>query len=170
MFRLSRSATRLVSKAGGGCAHRRFADLSKHGNVLGGENIDPRALETFEAWHSAVDAAMKGSHPSEEVKTQLRNRVDENCKFYPPTYHSNWEGRDEFLLIIECVSEVFGKSFTYGRQWLSPDGRDWVLEFNTDIGDTKRRMTGVDMVKLNEEVCDVTLMSKESSTSHSFSL
>ena len=37
-------------------------------------------------------------------------------------------------------------------QWISPDGRDWVLEFNTNIGDTKRRMTGVDMVKLNEEV------------------
>ena len=82
----------------------------------GGENMDPRARATFEAWHNAVDEAMRGDTPSEATKTAMRDRVDKKCKFYPPTYHTAWEGRDEFLLLIECVSEVFGKSFTYGRQ------------------------------------------------------
>ena len=53
---------------------------------------------------------------SEATKDLMYSRVDKMCKFYPPTYHTPWEGRDEFLLIIECVSEVFGPSFTYGRQ------------------------------------------------------
>ena len=81
----------------------------------GGENMDPKALITFEAWHGAVSGAMNGT-PTEATKELLRSRVAEKCKFHPPTYHTAWEGRDEFLLLIECVSEVFGTSFTYGRQ------------------------------------------------------
>ena len=47
-------------------------------------------------------------------------------------------------------SEVFGTSFTYGRQWLSPDGHDWALEFKADIADTGRSIDGIDLVKLDE--------------------
>ena len=55
------------------------------------------------------------------------------------------------LLLLSCVSEVFGKSFTYGRQWVSPDGRDWALEFTAQIGNSKKGITGIDLVKLNED-------------------
>ena len=48
------------------------------------------------------------------------------------------------------MSEVFGTSFTYGRQWLSPDGHDWALEFKADIADTGRSIDGIDLVKLDE--------------------
>ena len=81
----------------------------------GGEKIDPKALITFEAWHGAVCGAMSGS-VSDDAKKLLQSRVADKCMFYPPTYYTPWKGRDEFLLIIECVSEVFGTSFTYGRQ------------------------------------------------------
>jgi hypothetical protein len=81
----------------------------------GGEHIEPQALVTFDAWHNAVNGAMNGG-ATEAAKELMRSRVAKKCKFYPPTYHTAWEGRDEFLLLIECVSEVFGQSFTYGRQ------------------------------------------------------
>jgi hypothetical protein len=53
---------------------------------------------------------------------------------------------------MECVSEVFGPSFKYDRQFISEDGRDWCLEFSADIaGDTKTRIDGVDLVRLDED-------------------
>ena len=87
----------------------------------------------------------------EAIKKNMYDCVDSKCKFYPPTYFTAWEGRDEMLLLLSCVSEVFGKSFTYGRQWVSPDGRDWALEFTAQIGNSKKGITGIDLVKLNED-------------------
>ena len=53
---------------------------------------------------------------------------------------------------MECVSEVFGPSFDYRRQFLSPTGHDWTLEFTASIsGDDKCNIDGVDMVSLDEE-------------------
>jgi hypothetical protein len=128
-------------------------NLRAHGNVLGGESITPESLRTFETWHRSVTSAMHADQvPDPEVlKETMYDCVDSKCKFYPPTYFTPWEGRDEMLLLLSCVSEVFGKSFVYGRQWLSPDGRDWALEFTANIGDSKKAITGIDLVKLNEE-------------------
>ena len=50
-----------------------------------------------------------------------------------------------------CVSEVFGPSFEYGRQWLSDDGREWALEFTADVGDSGKTVHGIDLVSLCEE-------------------
>ena len=53
---------------------------------------------------------------------------------------------------VGAVSEVFGSSFTYGRQWLSEDGLEWALEFEADIlGDKKQRVHGIDLVSLCDE-------------------
>lgn len=124
-------------------------DLSKYGNVYGGENIDPKALETFKVWHEVV-ASAKTTGPTEQHKQLLEKQVHQNCTFHPPTYYKHWEGKEKFLLIIGAVVEVFGSSFTYGRQWLSPDGKEWALEFITTIGDSKMSMTGIDLVTLDD--------------------
>ena len=80
----------------------------------------------------------------------LRPHLHDQCVFKPPTYYAPWVGGDETLLLLTCASEVFGASFTYHRQWLSPDGHDWALEFKADIADTGRSIDGVDLVKLDE--------------------
>ena len=111
-------------------AVRRLIDLSQHGKVLGGDQMSPSALETFQTWHECVSYSTSGNNNTEDGKkliSKLASRVDKNCTFHPPTYYSHWVGRDEFVLLISAVSEVFGKSFTYGRQWISPDGKDWAL-------------------------------------------
>jgi len=48
--------------------------------------------------------------------------------------------------------KVFGESFAYHRQWLSPDGREWALEFSADLGgsEKKQRLEGIDLVSLDE--------------------
>jgi len=130
-------------------------DLSQYGTVLGGEKICPKALKTFEVWHQCVSAAINAENQSADAKTvmvqTLSKQVDEKCRFYPPTYFKHWEGKDEFLVLISSVSEVFGPSFTYGRQWLSPNGRDWALEFSADIEETGKKLDGIDLVSLDEE-------------------
>ncbi|GMI49625.1 hypothetical protein ScalyP_jg1911 [Parmales sp. scaly parma] len=84
--------------------------------------------------------------------TKLRSRMHQDCKFFPPTYYNHWEGGDETMVLLKCVSEVFGRSFQYNRQFLSDNGRDWCLEFEADIDqDPKARLQGVDLVKLDEE-------------------
>ena len=114
--------------------------------ALGGERCTGPAAATFRAWHGAIDVAMKGGDPT----PLLRPHVHDECVFRPPTYFTPWVGGDETLLLLSCVSEVFGMSFTYGRQWLSPDGHDWALEFKADVADTGRSIDGIDLVKLDE--------------------
>jgi hypothetical protein len=140
------SCARLFSSSSG-------TNLSAYGNVLGGENICPKSLETFHVWHETVSHGISGGDTAKlhEIGKKLGTRVHPRCKFSPPTYFKDWEGRDEFLHIISCVGEVFGKSFTYGRQWVSPNGRDWALEFKANIGDTKLAIHGIDLVKLDED-------------------
>jgi hypothetical protein len=105
--------------------------LEVFGNVLGGENLtekDP-TFQTFKAWHNAVNTINLdlNQESREALATSLSTHVHKNCTFHPPTYYSHWTGRDEFILIISCVTEVFGKSFKYGRQWISSNGREWAL-------------------------------------------
>jgi hypothetical protein len=133
--------------------------LSSFGEVLGGEKISPVAFETFQAWHHCLKMSMSGQPLSEQNFGQY---VDDKCKFSPPTYFTSWTGRDEFITIISCVSEVFGPSFTYKRQWLSPDGHDWALEFTTEIGKSKLKIDGIDLVKLNQQgqIVDFTVLAR----------
>ena len=55
-------------------------------------------------------------------------------------------------MLIGAVSEVFGPSFKYHRQWLSDDGKDWCLEFTAKIGTDPKAplLHGVDLVKLDD--------------------
>jgi hypothetical protein len=56
------------------------------------------------------------------------------------------------VLLIKSVSQVFGPSFVYDRQFVSADGKDWCLEFEADIeGDSKKRVQGVDLVRLDDD-------------------
>ena len=128
-----------------GRAQLTTASLAQLG-ALGGERCTDPAAATFRAWHGAIKGAMRGGDPA----PLLRPHVHDECVFRPPTYYKPWVGGDETLLLLTCVSGVFGTSFTYGRQWLSPDGHDWALEFKADIADTGRSIDGIDLVKLDE--------------------
>eukprot|EP00697_Spironema_sp_BW2_P000197 gnl/Spiro4/10264_TR5457_c0_g1_i1.p1 gnl/Spiro4/10264_TR5457_c0_g1~~gnl/Spiro4/10264_TR5457_c0_g1_i1.p1 ORF type:complete len:220 (+),score=50.26 gnl/Spiro4/10264_TR5457_c0_g1_i1:40-699(+) len=138
-------------------------DLSSFGTVLGGERICPKAHATFVQWHEAV---RKGTAPDPADRTfdtsLLLRYVAPRCIFRPPTYYKPWEGRDEFVMIITAVSEVFGPSFRYGRQWLSPDGREWALEFSANIGQSNLRIDGIDLVHLNDrgEISEFTVLAR----------
>lgn len=95
--------------------------LKAFGNVLGGEQICPKALGTFTAWHEAVSAKMNGTVTDENIMAErLSPHVHKEVVFEPPTYYKGYKGNEEFLTLLNCVGEVFGKSFVYGRQWLSP--------------------------------------------------
>ena len=141
-----------------GTPTRTLSSLSSHGNILGGSSICPNAEETFRTWHTTANLMMSGGKDEnigeQQMHAKLRNHFHDAVKFYPPTYHNNWTGADETLVLLRCVSEVFGDSFRYKRQWLSDNGREWCLEFSAEIdGDEKKKLTleGVDLVSLDEE-------------------
>ena len=146
-------------------------------SALGGAAASAAAQLTFNTWHSAVTAAMSGA--PDEAMAQLRTRMQPECIFRPPTYFKPWAGRDETLLLLTAVSEVFGPSFRYKvqsratfppprsltpactltasassphhqRQWLSDDGRDWALEFEAQIGESGKTLHGIDLVNLTD--------------------
>ena len=106
----------------------KMAAIREQGRVLGGDEARPEVLKTFEIWHACVEEMKTTSTVSPDTFESFRDCVHERVVFSPPTYYKPWEGRDEFMVLIECVGEVFGTSFTYGRQWLSPCGREWALE------------------------------------------
>ena len=80
-------------------------------SAFGGAAASAAAQLTFTTWHSAVTAAMSGA--PDEAMAQLRTRMQPECIFRPPTYFKPWTGRDETLLLLSAVSEVFGPSFRY---------------------------------------------------------
>ena len=109
-------------------ARRCLSDLSRHGAVFGGGRMDQATRETFDLWHDLVGAVAAGRAADVDA-SRLRTIIADNCTFRPPTYFKPWEGGDEMLVLLGCVGDVFGASFTYGRQWLSDDGHQWALEF-----------------------------------------
>ena len=113
--------------------------FTSHEKVYGGENMDAEARKTFECWHKAV---------STRDGNCVTGRVDPEVVFRPPTYFKPWKGEEEMKVILTCAAEVFGSSFKYKRQWLSPCGREWALEFETEIGHTGKIMNGIDLVSL----------------------
>ena len=130
--------------------------------VFGGEKASPTCTNTFEAWHSSVNAVMYQGGSVDELHRTFAPHVDPQCIFRPPTYFTPWHGRDETLLILGCVSQVFGQSFKYGRQWLSPDGREWALEFSANVGASERIVHGIDLVSLGEDgrICEFTVLAR----------
>ena len=140
--------------------------LARHGTVFGGANADEATVRTFEAWHELVKSAIAGSGSaegaSEEAVATLRKNIADDCVFRPPTYFKPWEGGDETALLLTCAAEVFGDSFTYGRQWISDDGRDWALEFRAEIASSGKIVDGIDLVKLNADgkIADFTVLAR----------
>ena len=90
-----------------------MAEIRHQGRVLGGDAATPEALRTFEVWHRCVEEMAKDKTVSPQTFDSFRDCVHEKVVFSPPTYYKPWEGRDEFMVLIECVGEVFGPSFTY---------------------------------------------------------
>ena len=118
--------------------------------VHGGTRASPAAAATFHAWHKCLDAVLYNGQSASAMDI-LKPHMHEECVFKPPTYFTPWTGRDETLLLLSCVSEVFGPSFKYGRQWLSDDGLEWALEFEADVGHSGKVVHGIDLVSLCEE-------------------
>jgi hypothetical protein len=137
---------------------RCFSNLSRHGTVLGGERITPQNRATFEAWHDLVGAVAAGR----AADVELRRIVADECVFRPPTYFKPWTGGDETTVLLACAAEVFGDSFRYHRQWLSPDGREWALEFAANVGDSGRGIDGIDLVSLDDagKIRDFTVLAR----------
>ena len=129
-----------------------FSTLSST-KVFGGANASPAAKATFDAWHQAADSVMHGGVGVEPAMAMLIPHVHDECIFRPPTYYKPWVGRNETLTILGCVSEVFGPSFQYGRQWLSEDGLEWALEFTAEVGE--KTIHGIDLVTLCPESCRI---------------
>lgn len=124
--------------------------------------MTPAALNTFDAWHKAVELGVHGSQVDSTAIENFSGCVHEKIKFNPPTYFKGWTGREEFVTIITAVGQVFGKSFKYHRQFVSPDGLDWGLEFSAEIGNSGKKMTGIDLVKLDEDgnIVDFTVLAR----------
>ena len=120
-------------------------------DAFGIETATPQALATFHAWHDSADAVLSGRESQQDAMARLRPHMRDDCVFRPPTYHGAWTGADETCLLLGTVSEVFGSSFRYGRQWLGEDGHEWALEFTTEVGaGSKKLLTGIDLVSLDE--------------------
>ena len=129
--------------------------LSNNG-VFGGRDASPAVRAAFDSWHRAVDAVLVQGTPYDEAMEALKPHVEDACVFRPPTYYKPWTGRDETLLLLGTVAEVFGPSFEYGRQWLSDDGHEWALEFKAQVGDSKKTTVhGIDLVSLCPETSKI---------------
>ena len=117
-----------------------FKNIERCSSVLlGGDNMTEESKKTFDCWHQAV---------TNRDGTFLSGRINPDVVFRPPTYFKPWKGEEELKVILTCAAEVFGDSFKYKRQWLSPCGREWALEFETEIGNTGKVMNGIDLVSL----------------------
>ena len=129
--------------------------FSSLGNVLGGSDILPGCRAAFEKWHACVSKIMTGGAETNELETQqafdkfVRDHVHDEVLLDPPTYSGTYTGKIPFRVILSTVGQVFGSSFTYHRQWLSNDGREWALEFTTSIADTGKQIRGIDLVSLD---------------------
>ena len=131
-----------------------------HAKVFGGVAASAAARATFDAWHEAADAVLHRGADAESAMAAMRPHVHEACVFRPPTYYKSWNGRDETLTILGAVSEVFGTSFAYGRQWLSDDGLEWALEFTAAVpsevnGGAPLTIHGIDLVTLCPETSSI---------------
>lgn len=129
---------------------RSYCALPQH-SAWGGANASQACKTTFSAWHETVGAALSTDCAAEDSVQRLRPHIHPDCVFKPPTYFKAWHGRDEALLLLSCVGDVFGTSFRYGRQWLSDDGREWALEFSADVAATGKQIDGIDLVSLSED-------------------
>ena len=134
-------------------SHHHHSELKRFGNILGGDFASRQALETFSKWHECVSKVMSGKINDStriEFENFVRNHVSEKVLFCPPTYFGTYTGRLPFSAILQTVGRVFGSKFRYMRQWLSPNGREWALEFETPIADSGKIIRGIDLVSLDE--------------------
>lgn len=127
--------------------------LATVSNIYGGEGMPVEQRKTFEAWHKSV---------SNRDGSFMEGRLSPDVVFRPPTYFKPWKGDEELKVILTCVAEVFGSSFQYRRQWISPCGREWALEFEAEIGITGKVMNGIDLVSLDEDgkLCELTVLAR----------
>jgi len=135
----------------------RNIEMSKYGNVLGGTCPIPGCAAAFQQWHACVSTMMKGGADGSDMATQelfskfVEDHVHDRVVFGPPTYRATYTGKVPFQVILSTVGRVFGPSFTYHRQWLSDDCREWALEFSTDVAGSGKTIRGIDLVSLSEE-------------------
>ena len=123
----------------------------RFGNVLGGERASPQALKAFSEWHECVSMVMSGDTADiARFERFVAAHVRKDVLFCPPTYFGTYTGRAPFSAILQTVGQVFGPKFKYLRQILSPDAREWFLEFETPIADSGKIIRGIDLVQLDE--------------------
>ena len=76
---------------------------------------------------------------------ELKNILDQNVVFKPPTYWKQWQGRDVVARILTNVGLIF-KNLEYKR--VLCNNSDYFLEFSCKIGQLDA--SGVDMITLNK--------------------
>ena len=77
---------------------------------------------------------------------ELKNILDQNVVFKPPTYWKQWQGREVVARILTNVGLIF-KNLEYKR--VLCNNSDYFLEFSCKIGQLDA--TGVDMITLNAQ-------------------
>ncbi len=76
----------------------------------------------------------------------IQELLAEDVRFSPPTYYSNWTGREPVAAVLGHVGQVFSE-FQYRR--IMGDGDDWALEFQCKVGALDA--VGVDLITLNAD-------------------
>jgi len=110
--------------------------------VLGPANWSGPTKEAHALWHQCV--AGRG-----EMSEFIARHTSDSVMFRPPTYYATWTGKPAFGVLLGSVGEVFGSSLRYHREMISPDGRDWMLEFTANVNG--KELKGVDLMHLNEK-------------------
>ena len=97
----------------------------------------------MDRWHeflsAAVAKAKAGKQATEaedrESFSRLKALMHPQVRFHPPTYWKPKEGSLFAAVILREVSQVFGGSFRYHRQFQDEAGLNFVLEFSAMIED-----------------------------------
>jgi len=71
----------------------------------------------------------------------------DDVEFRSPMVHAPYHGRDQAMVLLRAVSEVF-EDFRYTREIGAPGARDSALVFRARIGD--RELEGCDFIHVNE--------------------
>ncbi|KAJ3259543.1 hypothetical protein HK103_002096 [Boothiomyces macroporosus] len=91
--------------------------------------------KALQDWHRVVF--------QQDLQT-LRSLLDENVTFHTPLYLKPRVGRDIVTAVLAAAISNF-QDFKYFREWITPDGLNWALEFEANV--EERKIKGVDLIR-----------------------
>ncbi|KAJ3113615.1 hypothetical protein HDU96_003146 [Phlyctochytrium bullatum] len=101
--------------------------------------LDPVAKRFYGLWHRAV---LKLDFEA------LKEVIHDNVEFHTPVYMKPRLGKKIVVAVLMAAASNF-QNFEYEREWLSPDGLNWVLEFKANVDG--KPIKGVDIIRTDKE-------------------